>query len=128
MTAASGCQWPHSYSSGDLLMKVLALLLCSGMAFAQITIIPNASTTGVLVGSGYIKSENRQLMRTAGNLVYIVAVDDSGCLQTSNPTQAVLRMYKGSGSQALNASVPTSFGEVDAAHHPIAVTTGSCQY
>lgn len=35
-------------------------------------------------------------------------------------------MYKGSGSQALSASVPTSFAEVDAAHHPVAGASGSC--
>ncbi len=125
---ASGGSKPRFFSSGNLLIGLLAFTLCSGVAFAQITVIPSASTTGVVVGSGYIKSENRQLMRTAANLVYIAAVDDSGCLQTGSPTQAVLRMYKGSGAQGLSPSVPTSFSEVDSAHHPTAISTGSCQY
>ena len=98
------------------------------MAFAQITTIPNASTTGVLVGYGFIKSVNRQVVRTVGNVVYIAAVDDSPCLASSSPTSAVIRMYKGSGSQVLNSSVPTSFAEVDAAHHPAATGSGSCVY
>ena len=72
------------------------------MAFAQITSIPNASTTGVLVGYGSIKSVNRQVVRTVGNVVYIAAVDDSPCLASSSPTSAVIRMYKGSGFQVRN--------------------------
>ena len=83
-----------------MMRRWVCLSLFSAVAFAQITVIPNASTTGVVVGPGYVKAQTHQVVRTAADVVYIFAVDDSGCLKNSAPTTGVIRGYKGSGSQA----------------------------
>ena len=78
-----------------MMRRWACLSLFSAVAFAQITVIPNASTTGVVVGSGYVKAQAHQVVRTAADVVYIFAVDDSGCLKNSAPTIGVIRGYKG---------------------------------
>lgn len=88
------------------------------------TPIPAANANGVTVGNGFVRDSSRQIVRTSSNAVYIFAVDDNVC-QTSTGS-AVLRAYKGSGAQGANANVPTSFAEVDAAHHPVSVGSGDC--
>ena len=108
--------------------KWILLPLFSAVAFAQLAIIPGANSTGVLVGSGYVKAQTHQVVRTAANVVYIFAVDDSDCLASSSPAVGVIRAYKGSGSQPLNAGVPTAFTEVDSAHHPAGIINGSCLF
>ena len=108
--------------------KLGGIASLSAVCFAQVAVIPAANVTGVVVGSGYVKAQTRQVVRTAANVVYVFAVDDSGCLANSSPTVGVIRAYKGAGSQALSAEVPVSFAEVDAAHHPAGLTNGSCLF
>lgn len=103
--------------------------LLSGIAMAATpTVIPSATQNGVTIGAGWAEATDRQVLRTASNVVYVVASDDSPCLSNSSPTSGVIRVYKGSGAQAGNASVPTSFAEVDASHHPVAPGSGSCVF
>jgi len=83
----------------------LAVTSFTSRAWAQATFSPI-----VPVGSGYVDSNTRQVVRTAGDVVYVVANAsgfDGGTLPSS------VRVYKGSP-----AGNPTSFAEVDALHRP----------
>jgi hypothetical protein len=51
------------------------------------------------------------VIRTARNVVYVFAPDDTAQRQSSGP--GVIRAY-----MASNGGIPRAFGEVDAAHHP----------
>jgi hypothetical protein len=108
---------------------ILILSLFSGVVFAATTtVIPVATQNGVTVGPGWAEATNRQVLRTASNHVYVVASDDSPCTAATSPASGVIRVYKGSGAQAGNANVPTSFAEVDSAHHPKSAGSGSCVF
>src|SRR5262249_34466721 len=64
----------------------------------------------VTVGPGYVDCYTRQVVRTSADVVYVVA-NASGFSGGTAP--ASIRVYKGSP-----AGNPTSFAEMDAAHHP----------
>lgn len=65
----------------------------------------------VVVGPGIVEDTVRQVIRTASNVVYVFAPDDTAQRQSSGP--GVIRAYR-----ANNRGIPLAFGEVDAAHHP----------
>jgi hypothetical protein len=65
----------------------------------------------VVVGAGIVEDTVRQVIRTARNVVYVFAPDDTAQRQSSGP--GVIRAY-----MASNGGIPRAFGEVDAAHHP----------
>jgi hypothetical protein len=67
----------------------------------------------VTVGHGFVEASARQVVRTSGDVVYIVTADDS-----TNP--ASIHVWKGSP-----AGIPTSFTEMDPAHRPTAYKLGS---
>jgi hypothetical protein len=99
-------------------------VLPSSSHVATPTPVPAANANGVTVGAGFVRSSSRQIVRTPGGTVYVFAVDDNVC--QSATAAAILRAYKGSGAQTASSSVPTSFAEVDSAHHPVAGATGDC--
>jgi hypothetical protein len=65
----------------------------------------------VVVGAGIVEDTVRQVIRTARNVVYVFAPDDTAQRESSGP--GVIRAY-----MASNRGIPRAFGEVDAAHHP----------
>jgi hypothetical protein len=73
--------------------------------YAQATFSPI-----VTVGPGYVDCYTRQVVRTAGDVVYVV-LNASGFDGGTAPSS--VRVYKGSP-----AGNPTSFTEMDAAHRP----------
>ena len=60
----------------------------------------------VAVGRGFVEASARQVIRTSNDVVYVITADDSSA-------SAGIHAWKGSP-----AGIPTSFTEVDAAHHP----------
>src|SRR6476646_5337619 len=64
----------------------------------------------VTVGPGYVDCYTRQVVRTSADVVYVVT-NASGFSGGTAP--ASVRVYKGSP-----AGNPTSFAEMDSAHHP----------
>ncbi len=89
------------------------------------TAVPARNVDGVTVGGGFIEASARQVIRTANNVVYVIAADDNPC---QGGGSGVIRVEKGLGAQAANAAVPTSFAEQDAANHPVSAGSSSCQY
>lgn len=89
--------------------------------------IPAANVNGINVGEGYVDHDQRQIVRTANNVVYMAAADDNPC-QVSGGGKGLLHMWKGVGSQPGNASVPTSFVELDVVNRPLPVTSGTCNF
>jgi hypothetical protein len=65
----------------------------------------------VVVGPGIAEDTVRQVVRTAHQVVYVFAPDDTAQRQDDGP--GVIRAYRGN-----RAGIPTAFAEVDAAHHP----------
>ena len=55
----------------------------------------------------------------------MITADDSPC-QTGG--SGVIRVWKGTGAQPANASVPTAFAEQDAGAHPTSAGSGSCVF
>jgi hypothetical protein len=96
-------------NSGFLRCSSLAFLMlaffCAQNLHAQATWSPI-----VKVGPGYVDCYTRQVVRTSGDVVYVVT-NASGFSGGTIPSS--IRMYKGSPS-----GNPTSFVEVDAAHRP----------
>lgn len=108
-------------------MTVLwCVLLASGLAQVGPNPVPAANAKGVTVGSGWVEATNRQVVRTAGNEVYIVVSDDNPCNSTRSTAGGVIRVYKGSGAQGGNPNIPIAFSEVDASYHPASAGSGSC--
>jgi len=92
-----------------------------------VTPVPAATVNGVTVGGGFIESPDRQVVRTTNNVVYIFAVDDNPCQLSGG--YGVIRAYKGIGAQSVDPNVPTSFAEMDSAHHPQASSNSqTCVY
>ncbi|MDX6475402.1 MAG: hypothetical protein QOH95_913, partial [Gaiellaceae bacterium] len=87
--------------------------------------VPAATVAGVTVGGGFIDASARQVLRTAGGVVYVVAADDNPCQAGGS---GVIRVEKGVGAQAANAAVPASFAEQDSANHPVSARAGNCQF
>jgi hypothetical protein len=69
----------------------------------------------VVVGTGYVEANARQVVRTAKGIVYIFAADDTAQRTASGP--GVARAWKGNVP-----GIPTAFAEVDGAHRPTAGT------
>jgi hypothetical protein len=89
----------------------------------QVTVANAAPPSGatVDVGPGYVDATTRQVIRTSGGRVYIIASDDTAAVNRAlHPATGpgVIRAYKGNQN-----GVPTAFTEVDAAGHPC---SGSC--
>jgi chitodextrinase len=72
----------------------------------QVTLNPASFNAKVAVGKGFVEASARQVIRTSNDVVYVITSDDSA--QGSG-----IHAWKGSP-----AGIPTSFTEVDAAHHP----------
>jgi hypothetical protein len=94
-------------------------------ALAHPTPLPAATVAGVTVGPGFVDSSDRQLVRTAAGIVYIIASDDDPCQIGSG---GVIRVWKGSGAQPGSSAAPASFTEMDGAHHPVSGGSNICQY
>jgi hypothetical protein len=72
----------------------------------------------ILVGPGNVEDSARQVVRTAAGTVYVFATDDTAQRLGTGP--GVVHAWKGNV-----AGIPTSFSEVDAAHHPVAAGTAT---
>jgi hypothetical protein len=79
----------------------------------QVALNSASFNTRVTIGHGFVEASARQIVRTSNDVVYVITSDD-------NSSPAVIRVWKGSP-----AGIPTSFSEVDAAHHPSADKIGS---
>jgi hypothetical protein len=66
----------------------------------------------VVVGPGFVTATARQVVRTAGGRVYVIAADDTAFELRTGDT--VVRAYKGNRD-----GIPTAFSEVDAADRPV---------
>ena len=84
---------------------VLALVLFPICSFAVVTPtpVPAPSVDGVTVGPGFVEAASHQVVRTASNLVYVFAADDDPCQLGG---VGVIRAWKGTGSQGMNAVIP----------------------
>ncbi len=69
----------------------------------------------VVVGTGYVDANTRQVVRTTSGIVYVFAADDTAQRTASGP--GVARAWKGNV-----AGIPTAFAEVDGANRPTAGT------
>ena len=106
---------------------VILFLLPINLLAITPSIIPDATQNGVTVGSGWTEASARQIVRTAGDIVYIITGDDNPCNANSGQTVGLIRAWKGSGAQTGNSAVPTAFTEMDSAHHPASSgTNASC--
>ncbi len=65
----------------------------------------------VPVGPGYVHAVTREVVRTAGGVVYLFAADDTAQRHRTGP--GVIRAWK-----ANRVGVPTAFQEVDGGHRP----------
>jgi hypothetical protein len=106
---------------------LLGLVSFSACSFAVVTPapVPAPSVDGVTVGTGFVEASNRQVVRTASNVVYVFAADDDPCQLGG---VGVIRAWKGTGSQGMNAVIPTGFAEQDSAHEPAASVSGTCVF
>lgn len=89
---------------------LLFLLSCISLHFSQKVFAQATFSPIVTVGPGYVDCYTRQVVRTAGDVVYVV-LNASGFDGGTAPSS--VRVYKGSP-----AGNPTSFTEMDAAHRP----------
>jgi hypothetical protein len=85
----------------------------NGCGSGQVTLNTASFNQRVTIGHGFVEASARQIVRTSNDVVYVITSDD-------NASPAVIRVWKGSP-----AGIPTSFSEVDAAHHPSASKIGS---
>ena len=99
-------------------MRVVALAVVLAVAGAALLAVGGTGRAGghvqsrrVVVGPGIAEDTVRQVVRTARQVVYVFAPDDTAQRQDSGP--GVIRAYRGN-----RPGIPTGFGEVDAAHHP----------
>ena len=79
----------------------------------------------MLVGNGFVDASDRQVVRTANNVVYVIVADDDSCQGGGSGS---IHVSKGVGAQPGNPNVPTSFVEQDAAHRPVSASTTDCTY
>jgi hypothetical protein len=103
---------------------LLAAVMVGGVVPAQVGGVVPAQAVGagrVVVGPGNVEDSVRGVVRTAGNLVYVFAPDDTA--QRQNTGAGVIRAWK-----ANVAGNPTAFTEVDAAHHPTSTGTTHTLY
>jgi chitodextrinase len=138
VTAAPyGTSWSADASSGTHVLTAVARDAAGNTATsAPVTVtvaaapsqpvpVPSAAVAGVTVGPGFDDATQHQVVRTKSGTVYIVAADDNPCQLGGS---GVIRVWKGSGAQAADPSVPTAFTEMDPSHHPVSGGTGVCEY
>ena len=106
---------------------LLAVVLFPTFSFGAVTPtpIPAPTVDGVTVGPGFIEVANRQLVRTASNVVYVFAADDDPCQLGG---VGLIRAWKGTGAQGMNSVIPTGFSEQDPTHEPAASISGTCLF
>jgi hypothetical protein len=115
-----------SAGSGITLFLTCCCLFVTNMfSVVNPTPIPAATANGITVGSGFVESYAREIVRTSNGIVYVITADDNPC---QNGGSGVIRAWKGTGAQASNPAVPASFTEQDVAHHPVSAGSGSCVY
>jgi chitodextrinase len=125
-TAPYGVTWnTSSVPNGRHILTAVARDTSSNTATsAQVTVtVANTLNTAdafkkVDVGPGLVDASTRQVVRTAGDRVYIFATDDTAQRQNLGP--GVLRAWR-----ANQTGIPTSFTEVDGADRPTAGTNTS---
>lgn len=93
----------------------LAAIVVAGAAWSGAQKAPANAFKPVVVGAGYVDANTRQVVRTAGGIVYVFAADDTAQRTASGP--GVARAWKGNV-----AGIPTAFAEVDGEHRPTAGT------
>ena len=110
--------------------KVIGLAAITAIVFALgaravvgVVAVPASTVSGIAVGGGFVDASTRQVVRTAGDAVYVVAADDNTCQVSGG--YGVIRAYKGTGAQASDPNVPTGFAEQDALHHPLAAANSN---
>jgi chitodextrinase len=89
------------------------------------TAVPSANAYGVTIGNGFAEASAREVVRTAGNTVYVITADDDTC---QGGGSAVIHAWKGVGAQATNANVPAGFVEQDGANRPASSGSADCTY
>jgi chitodextrinase len=114
-------------AAGNTTTAANVVVTVTNAAPASPTPVPPANTYGVTVGPGFVDASTREVVRTAGGIVYVVTADDDTC-QGSASGKGVIRVWKGTGAQAGNSAVPTGFAEQDAADHPSSAGSGDCTY
>ena len=103
----------------------VAVVVSNAAPPASPTPSPAATSQGVLVGNGFVDASDRQVVRTANNVVYVIVADDDSCQGGGSGS---IHVSKGVGAQPGNPNVPTSFVEQDAAHRPVSASTTDCTY
>jgi hypothetical protein len=87
----------------------------NAIASASPAVDPANAFKPVVVGTGYVDANTRQVVRTNKGIVYIFAADDTA--QRTSTAPGVARAWKGNV-----AGIPTAFAEVDGANRPTAGT------
>ncbi len=98
----------------------VAVVVSNAAPPASPTPSPAVTSQGVLVGNGFVDASDRQVVRTANNVVYVIVADDDSCQGGGSGS---IHVSKGVGAQPGNPNVPTSFVEQDAAHRPVSAST-----
>ncbi|HEY6886159.1 MAG TPA: hypothetical protein VI300_00230, partial [Solirubrobacter sp.] len=111
--------WVKPSCRSLLLVAVVAgAVLVAALGTSQAGAInpPEGQPTGLIpVGPGSVESASRQVVRTPGGRVYIVAVDDGGNVIGGRSRLVVYR--------ASTTGIPSSFAEADTQHEPSASGT-----
>lgn len=114
--AASGTPLGARFAQNARVRSLTAALLTAGVAVLLAVVGTGQAGTHVrgrhvVVGPGIAEDTVRQVIRTARQVVYVFAPDDTAQRLDSGP--GVIRAYRGN-----RPGSPTAFAEVDAAHHP----------
>jgi hypothetical protein len=96
----------------------LVVLVALGIAPGATPATSDNANKPVIVGSGYVENNARQVVRTADGVVYIFAADDRP--QRLGTAPGVLR-----ASKATTTGIPSAFSEVDGADRPVAAGTST---
>jgi hypothetical protein len=97
---------------------VVAGAAWSGSGERENAIDPANAFKPVVVGTGYVDANTRQVVRTTEGVVYVFAADDTEQRTASGP--GVARAWKGNVP-----GIPTAFAEVDGSHRPTAGTAAN---
>ncbi len=100
-----------AYIAGGSVCVALALSAVGAVGSSGLATGVGGSASPVVVGPGIAEDTVRQVVRTARNVVYVFAPDDTA--QRENAGPGVIRAFKAGGPGS-----PKAFVEVDAAHHP----------
>jgi hypothetical protein len=112
--------------SGNITTSAAVSVTVSNAAVVTPVPVPDVSVNGITVGDGFVDASEREVVRTANNVVYVAAADDDPCQGKTG--QGVIHIWKGIGAQPGNASVPTSFAEQDPANNPLPAGSGDCTF